>query len=257
MARGFNYAPGSSAEVERARQPVVHKTELAVLAASKNSVVKEALARRDDLPLGVMVTLAHDRHTEVRAALATNPHITEAILDHLVGDRHAEVLEGLLTNPALPVALVEKLAFHKRDSVRSAAADRLNADAANASPRHDDSGTGPLTTYHDRESEAEGLRWRNASEHVEPATQEPALSTDELPTAPMPQVVTEPHHAEASGQWMPGGQEEAPTPSAEPSSNVVRFPEGTALTPPTERQAAPTPQERPTRTAPIRGFKIS
>ncbi|MFV0287519.1 MAG: hypothetical protein ACK5IM_14210 [Demequina sp.] len=137
MARGFNYAPGASAEVEQAAQPDLHRTQVAVLATSKNVLVREAIAARHDLPLGLMVTLAHDRSTEVRAAIAANPTSTVPIMEHLVGDKHVPVLEALLRNPSLAPALVERLAFHRRAEVRSAAAARLNdAGSAPATPVH-------------------------------------------------------------------------------------------------------------------------
>ena len=139
MARGFNYAPGASEEVSQAQQPGLHRTQVTVLASSKNALVREAIAARDDLPLGIMVTMAHDRATEVRAAIARNPTATPPIMEHLVNDRHVPVLEALLSNPSLSAALVEKLAFHRKSEVRSAAAARLNegvTTAADPAPAH-------------------------------------------------------------------------------------------------------------------------
>ncbi|WP_084102313.1 hypothetical protein [Demequina sp. NBRC 110051] len=126
MARGFNYAPGASEEVAQAQEPGLHRTQVTVLASSKNTLVREAIAGRADLPLGLMVTLAHDKATEVRAAIAANATAAQTILEHLVADRHIPVLEALLGNPALSPALVEKLAFHRKSEVRAAAAARLN-----------------------------------------------------------------------------------------------------------------------------------
>ncbi|WP_159449597.1 hypothetical protein [Demequina sp. NBRC 110057] len=126
MARGFNYAPGASAEVEEAGQPGLHRTQVAVLAGSKNVLVRAAVAARPDLPLGLLVTLAHDRATEVRAAIGANPTATPPIMEHLLGDKQVTVLEALLSNPSLSPALVERLAFHRRAEVRHAAAARLN-----------------------------------------------------------------------------------------------------------------------------------
>lgn len=126
MARGFNYAPGASEEVAQAGDPGLHRTQVTVLASSKNVLVRAAIAARPDLPLGLMVTLAHDRATEVRGAIAANPTASAPIMEHLVTDRHVPVLEALLSNPALPPALVEKLAFHRKAEVRAAAAARLN-----------------------------------------------------------------------------------------------------------------------------------
>ncbi|WP_061960954.1 hypothetical protein [Demequina flava] len=126
MARGFQYAPGASDEVERARQPVVHKADLAALGQSKNAVVREAVASRADIPIGLMATLAHDRTLDVRVALAANSAVTHPVLEHLATDRHIEVVVAVLGNPAADSALVERLAFHKKPAVRAAASARLN-----------------------------------------------------------------------------------------------------------------------------------
>ncbi|WP_062076911.1 hypothetical protein [Demequina globuliformis] len=225
MARGFQYAPGASDEVAVAQQPVLHRTEMTALSQSRNVVVREAIAARDDLPLGVMVTMAHDRATDVRAALAGNPRVSATILEHLAGDRHVPVLEALLANPVTPLALVERLAFHRKDQVRLAAAARLNDTTAPhaAAPR--------TTAVH--------LHGPIPDEHV-PA----AVPADEL-------------SAGAAGGDAGASEREDWTPeqllAAGAEHTVVRFPDGRAVQP----AADAAPQPRPTRTAPIRGFRIT
>ncbi|GIG54807.1 hypothetical protein [Demequina activiva] len=126
MARGFNYAPGASDEVELAGKPDLTRTMVQSLASGRNAVVREVIAQRGDLPLGTMVGLAHDRATEVRAALAANPAATEPVLEHLSTDRHVEVLHAVIANPQVPAGIVERLAFHRKDEVRSHAVRRLD-----------------------------------------------------------------------------------------------------------------------------------
>ena len=130
MARGFNYAPGASDDVELARRPDLSRTTVQSLASGRNAVVREVIAQRGDLPLGTMVGLAHDKSTEVRAALAANPMATPPVLEHLATDRHAEVLEAVIDNPSVPAAVVEHLAFHRKDAIRARAVRRLDDLAA-------------------------------------------------------------------------------------------------------------------------------
>jgi hypothetical protein len=96
-------------------------------AQSKNAMVREIIAAREDLPLGLMVTLAHDGSEDVRAAIAGNPSATSVILEHLAADRSTAVLVALIENPCLNSELLEAMLFHKRPDVRRAAADRLDS----------------------------------------------------------------------------------------------------------------------------------
>lgn len=127
MARGFNYAPGASPEVEEASQPGLHRAHIQALAQSKNWFVREVVAGREDCPLGVMVGLAHDGHVEVRTAVAGNRAIARTVMEHLARDRAPEVIVALLGNSALEMDIVESLAFHKRSEVRAAASARLDS----------------------------------------------------------------------------------------------------------------------------------
>ena len=66
MARGFQLAPGTNAQVREAQNPGLTKSELLPLGASRSAAVRTVVAARDDCPLGLMVTLAHDYHVDVR-----------------------------------------------------------------------------------------------------------------------------------------------------------------------------------------------
>jgi len=108
-------------------QPGLHRAHVQALSQSKNWLVREVIAGREDCPLGVMVGLAHDSHTEVRTAVAGNPVIARTVMEHLARDRHIEVVVALLHNPATEMDIVESLAFHKKSEVRAAASARLDS----------------------------------------------------------------------------------------------------------------------------------
>ena len=89
MARGFNYAPGASAEVQAAIEPGLTKDQLVEFGASRNALVRAAIAARADCPLGLMVTLAHDYSAEVRAEIA---RYADRVLAPALGDAIARLL---------------------------------------------------------------------------------------------------------------------------------------------------------------------
>ncbi|WP_084124463.1 hypothetical protein [Demequina sp. NBRC 110054] len=127
MARGFNYAAGSSADATRVQEADLDREQIVEFASSRNPVVRERLAERADLPLGVAVTLVHDSVTDVRLALAGNASVSEAILEELAADKQRAVLIALAGNPRVPAALLERLSQHRRSDVRSAAEDAIRA----------------------------------------------------------------------------------------------------------------------------------
>ncbi len=138
MARGFTFADGASPEVVEAGKPFLHRATLVMHAQSKNALVREIIARRDDLPFGLMVTLAHDSAEDVRAAVAANPTAMPAVLDHLATDRSVPVLFALISNASLQPALLESLLFHRRQEVRNAAASRLDLRSVELVPELED-----------------------------------------------------------------------------------------------------------------------
>ena len=127
MARGFAYAEGASREIDEANRPTMHRATVLMHAQSRNALVREVIARRHDLPIGVTVTLAHDASEDVRTAIAGNPVVAQAVLEHLATDRSVSVLIALVGNASLGADLLETLLFHKRPEVRRAAADRLDS----------------------------------------------------------------------------------------------------------------------------------
>ncbi len=130
MARGFSYAPGASVEVDEASTPGLTKERIQELGGSRNALVREAVAAREDCPFGLMVTLAHDHVVPVRAAMAANPKVLHSILDYLSHDRQVAVLCAVAGNPSAGQDILEALAAHRKGEVRGAAAAALDARAA-------------------------------------------------------------------------------------------------------------------------------
>ncbi len=126
MARGLSRAPTASVEVLDAARRELHRTHIALLAQSRNRTVRETIASRGDVPLGIQAALAQDDATEVRSAIAGNAHTVRSVLDHLRSDKSQAVLASLLANANVPLEIVEGLAFHRRTEVRRLAASRLN-----------------------------------------------------------------------------------------------------------------------------------
>ncbi|WP_062380593.1 hypothetical protein [Demequina pelophila] len=127
MARGFSYAPGASPEIEEAGRAGVTKERLTELGDSRNHLVRAAIARREDCPFGLMVRLVNDHHPEVRAALAGNTRLLGSVCEHLARDRSQDVLVALCGNPAAPLAVIDGLAMHRKRPVKAAAVEALEA----------------------------------------------------------------------------------------------------------------------------------
>lgn len=179
MARGFGYAPGASPEVDDARAPGLHRATLAMHAQSKNALVREVVAAREDLPFGLMVTLAHDRSVEVRRAVASNPTAVAAVLDHLAGDRDPSVVTAVVTNPSLPAPVLERLVFHKNAAVRRSAAHRLDTGGLESVPPMEDSATPELRDV------AVGARFHGGPVELAPAIGDATPAARPTRTAPI------------------------------------------------------------------------
>jgi len=95
------------------------------LAQSRSGEVREAVARRDDVPFGVQAALAHDDLQEVRGAIAANPRAAVAVMQILADDSHHGVQFALAGNPSCPRDVAERLAGRRRADVRNAAIRRL------------------------------------------------------------------------------------------------------------------------------------
>lgn len=223
MARGFNYAPGASAEVEEAARPGLDKARINELAGSRNALVRAAIAARTDCPLGLMVTLAHDYSAEVRAAVAKNPTAQRTVMAYLSADRSVDVLTALLENPSLPNEILEELAFHKKGAVRAVAAARLDQGLSAPSAVEEDVHTPEL------------------AEHVVPVQQR--LTADGLAIPEVEPVNVVDITTRAPVQMPQPQTPAAATPDAAWSVPQIFSPHSTPDAP------------APTRTAPVRGFK--
>jgi hypothetical protein len=105
VARGFFYAEGADLSVASAATAVMSFDELARLSRSKNSLVRQTIAARQDCPLAIMALLAKDKVPSVRAAVAANPVARESVLDLLRNDKSAEVLDALAAKALDPGAM--------------------------------------------------------------------------------------------------------------------------------------------------------
>lgn len=236
MARGFNYAPGASAEVQVAMRPELSKDHVMVLGASRNNLVRATIASRPDCPMGLMVTLAHDFSAEVRICVARNPRASRTVMAYLSADRSADVVRALVDNPALSAELLADLAFHKKREVRAAAAARLDDDRPVVADAH----------------QAEDVHTPELAEHVVPIA--PRMTADgsvaspfapvnvvDINTGePIPPMAAMPAPAypvaQVDSAAASGGQQGSAIPQ-------IFSPHSTPETP------------APTRTAPVRGFK--
>jgi hypothetical protein len=147
MARGFNYAPGASVEVQEAMTPGLDRARILELGGSRNAIVRATVASRLDCPLGLMVTLAHDFSADVRACVARNASAQRTVMAYLSADRSVDVVRALLENPNLAQEILEELAFHKKGEIRDAAIARLDAVKAGTSSVAEDHHTPELAEH--------------------------------------------------------------------------------------------------------------
>jgi len=125
MVRGLSTARGSQQELADAMRDDLHRTHIALLAQSRSGLVRELIAKRDDVPFGVQAALSNDDIHEVRAAIAANRRAANSVMYHLAADPHHGVLLALASNPNAPREVAEQLANHRRADVRHAAMRRL------------------------------------------------------------------------------------------------------------------------------------
>ena len=125
MVRGLGAVRGTTSELADAVRPGLHRTHIALLAQSRSADVREAVARRDDVPFGVQAALAHDDLQEVRGAMAANPRAAVAVMQILADDSHHAVQFAVAGNPSCPRHVAEILAGRRRADVRNAAIRRL------------------------------------------------------------------------------------------------------------------------------------
>lgn len=160
MVRGIVASRVPQPELVDAVRPDLHRTHIALLAQSRSGEVREAVARRDDVPFGVQAALSNDDHHGVRAAIAANPRAAVAVMHLLAVDSHHAVLLALASNPSAPREVAERLASHRRADIRNAAIRRLEArDVV------------PSTLAADPDSRIPELRDRVASAHEADARQ--------------------------------------------------------------------------------------
>lgn len=101
--------------------------EMRELAGDRDAAIREALARRSDLSLGVVIVLSDDDKPAVRKAIAANPAVIKApsAVNVLAADRDPGVVIALVGNEAVSDDVVEVIAASRRGIVRDAALRRL------------------------------------------------------------------------------------------------------------------------------------
>ncbi|WP_159449383.1 hypothetical protein [Demequina sp. NBRC 110051] len=119
-----------SADLSLASAADLPRQRISGLAQHKDPAVREAIARREDCPFGVLAALAHDSRAQVRIAVAAHPRAGRTVLTHLAADRDPHVVKAVTRNIEAPLDIVEKLAHHRREEVRHLAGRMLEERAA-------------------------------------------------------------------------------------------------------------------------------
>ncbi len=108
---------GWRALVMEASQSALTRDRMEELSRHRDPAVREAIAGRRDLPLGLQASLVHDRRASVRTVLAANSTIGAAIAGVLAEDRDTAVLKALARGEGVPRAVLTILAAHRREDV--------------------------------------------------------------------------------------------------------------------------------------------
>lgn len=112
---------GGSAELHEASGANLAGTRFLELARHRDASVREALARREDCPMGVLASLAHDSRPAVRVAVASNRRANRAVLENLARDRDPAVIKAVARNSSTPLDTLRDLSAHRRQEVRRVA----------------------------------------------------------------------------------------------------------------------------------------
>lgn len=87
----FALSRAKSEELARAEDPSVTGAELVGLAASRNTVVKVAVASRTDCPMASMFSLAQEEDPKILEALLSNASVPRGLVVHLAQSRRAHI----------------------------------------------------------------------------------------------------------------------------------------------------------------------
>lgn len=141
------------------------------LASHRDPAVREAIARREDCPFGVLAALAHDSRPAVRGAVASHSRAGTTVLEFLAADRDAFVVKAVVRNPATDASILAGLSKHRREEVRHLVS---KVEAERAGGAHSDTVATPL------------LQSRTA-------TRLHALGADDVPAPPAHQAPARKH----------------------------------------------------------------
>jgi hypothetical protein len=127
MARGFGTADKANKDAARVVEAALTTEDMVALSASKDARVRELLATRTDLPMGVVITLAQDDKSSVRREIAANAAVARvpSVIESLGRDRDDAVASAIVHNTAVSNDAVEVIASYRRGAVRADALRRL------------------------------------------------------------------------------------------------------------------------------------
>ena len=172
-----------SADLSLASAADLPRQRISGLAQHKDPAVREAVARRENCPFGVLAALAHDSRAQVRIAVAAHPRAGRTVLTHLAADRDPHVVKAVARNVEAPLDIVEKLAQHRREEVRHLAARMLEERAAMIAAGTDED-TGLMFARANRPA----LSLHGAVEQAPQAPTHPARKVQPQTLAPRPRV---------------------------------------------------------------------
>lgn len=96
-------------KIDLAESSYISSRDLSILAEDYDEYVREAVARRPNLPIEVQEKLSNDALFCVRRALAGNPTISLEIMEKLASEDKWQVPQALAFNPSVPEYLLRKL----------------------------------------------------------------------------------------------------------------------------------------------------
>ncbi|WP_084127898.1 hypothetical protein [Demequina sp. NBRC 110055] len=194
---------GESADLSLASSASLSRQRVSALSQHRDAAVREAIARRDDCPFGVLAALAHDSRPLVRIAVAAHARAGRTVLAHLASDRDPHVVKAVARNLEAPREIVERLTRHRREEVRHLAermlAERDAALLSGAAPA--DAGRGHVDGPHT-------VALHHVQANVEADAAHPMRRVAPATLAPRPAVgrtQARPSTTPA-GQWAPASQ---------------------------------------------------
>lgn len=105
-----------------ARRNNLPETFVESLSQDKSWFVRKSIALRKDLSKNIIKQLSKDINQDVRTAIARQENLTNAIIEHLSNDEENSVRFAIANREQLPIEIIEKLAKDPSIHVRKAIA---------------------------------------------------------------------------------------------------------------------------------------